>query len=142
MTAATAAHPAPARHAVRLAALWFGLFGAPVVWSIQLMTNYALVAHGCFPATEPRSTPLFGGLWTVALVVSLAALVVAVAALLVARRSWLATREEHHGGREALLEVGEGRTRFMAYAGMLVSALFVLGVVMATIPLFILSPCR
>jgi len=141
MIAPTAAHPAPARDAVGLPALWFGLFGAPVVWSLQLMANYALVAHGCFPARVPRSTPLFGGLWTVALLVSVAAFVVSLAAFLVARRSWLSTHEEHHGGREALLEVGEGRTRFMAYAGMLVSALFVLGVVMNTIPLFILSPC-
>lgn len=141
MTVATAAHPAPARHTVALAALWFGLFGAPAAWSVQLMANYALVAHGCFPSAEPRSTPVFGGLWTVALVVSIVALLVAAAAFLVARRSWLSTREEHHGDREALLEVGEGRTRFMAYAGMLVSALFVLGVIMATIPLFILSPC-
>jgi hypothetical protein len=142
MAAATAVPPAPAHHAVAPAALWFGLFGGPAAWSIQLMANYALVAHGCFPSRQPRSTPLFGGLWTVALVVSVVAFVVSVAAFLLARRSWLGTREEHPGGREALLEVGEGRTRFMAYSGMLVSALFTAAVLMATIPLFILSPCR
>jgi hypothetical protein len=128
MTGHAATHSAPAEHAVPLGALWFGLFGAPVVWSIQLMLNFALVAHSCFPASEPRTTPIFGGLGFTVTLVSVVALVIALAAGTTAWRSWRATRRE-------------GRTRFMAIAGMLVSGLFVLGVVMNSIPLFLVSLC-
>jgi hypothetical protein len=142
MTAHPAAHPAPAGHRVALGALWFGLFGAPLVWSIQLMLNYGLVAYSCFPGSEPRSTPLFGGLRTTVLIAGVVALAIALAAGVTAWRSWRATRHEHPGGQEYLLEAGEGRTRFMALAGMLVSGLFVLGVIMNAIPLFIVPLCR
>jgi Co/Zn/Cd efflux system component len=123
------AHPATAEHRVAFAALWFGLFGAPVIWSIQLMLNYALVAHACYPASEPLSAPVFGGLRATVLAASAVALVIALAAGATAWRSWRATRQEHH------------RTRFMALAGMLVSGLFLLGVIMNSIPLFIMQPC-
>jgi hypothetical protein len=141
MAAHSAAHPAPAEHRVALAALWFGLFGAPTIWSIQLMLNYSLVAHACYPASEPLSAPVFGGLRGTVIAASVVALAVALGAAATAWRSWRATRQEHRGGEEALLEVGEGRTRFMALAGLLVSGLFILGVIMNAIPLFIIQPC-
>jgi hypothetical protein len=138
----SAAHPAPAGHTLPLGALWFGLFGAPAAWSIQLMLGYGLVAYSCFPGSEPRATPTFGGLRSMVAFVSVAALAISLAAGGTAWRSWHATRREHPGDEEALLEVGEGRTRFMALAGMLVSGLFVLGVIMNAIPLFIMPLCR
>ena len=91
--------------------------------------------------SEPRATPFFGGLWTLVLVVSLAALAVAAAAGGTAWRSWRTTRAERPGGPEHLLESGAGRTRFMALAGLLLSGLFFLGVMMAAIPLFLVPPC-
>lgn len=136
-----ARHPAPHRSAVALAALWFGLFGAPGVWSIQLMVSYAFAAHSCYPARIPLHAPTFGWVWTLELVVSLVALVVALAAGATALHSWRATRTESEGPKEALLEAGEGRTRFMAFAGILTSALFLLGVVLNGAALFLLPVC-
>jgi heme/copper-type cytochrome/quinol oxidase subunit 2 len=141
MTAAPAMHPAPAAHTIGLGALWFGLFGAPLAWSAQLLLNYGLVAHACFPASIPRTAPMFDALWVVVLIASLAAAIVAVLALSTAIRGWRRTREEHPGGHEALLERGEGRTRFMAIAGILLSTIFLFGIVMNTLPLFLVSPC-
>ena len=141
MTASTTTHPAPAEHAVTLGALWFGLFGAPVAWSLQLLFNYALVSHSCFPATDPRSVPTLGGLWTVVLVASVVAAAIALAAAATAWRSWRLTREEHHGDEGALLDAGEGRTRFMVAAGMLLSAIFLFGIVMNALPLLLVQPC-
>ncbi|MEO7986219.1 MAG: hypothetical protein ABI766_06770 [Gemmatimonadales bacterium] len=141
MTAPSASHPAPAEHAVALGALWFGLFGAPVVWSIQLVLNYALVTHACFPASNPRATPTFDGLWTAVLVAGVVAALIAVAAGVTAWRSWRLTRQEHHGGDEALRDAGEGRTRFMAVAGMLLSTIFLFGIVMNALPLFLVPTC-
>jgi hypothetical protein len=141
MTAAPAPHPAPAASAIGLGALWFGLFGAPAAWSVQLMLNYALVAHACFPAMSPRATPLYGALWVVQLVASIAAALVAVLAGITALRGWRRSREEHHGGHEVLLERGEGRTRFMVVSGIMLSTIFLFGIVMSALPLFLVSPC-
>jgi hypothetical protein len=122
-------------------ALWFGLFGAPAAWSVQLLVNYALVAHACFPKSEPLASPALGGLHAIVLGTSFAALAIALAAAVTAGRSLRGSRHESHGGNGALLEVGEGRTGFMALAGVLVSGVFLLGIAMNAIPLFLVSPC-
>jgi hypothetical protein len=141
MTAPAAVGPAPAARAVTLAALWFGLFGAPVAWSLQLLASYALVAHGCYPDAEPMTMPVIPALRTLVLGTGVAALAVALLAAGSAWRSWRATEHEHKSEPEGLLEAGAGRTRFMALAGMLVSAVFVLGIVMNVVPLLLLRPC-
>lgn len=133
--------PAPSAGPIPTAALWFGLFGAPALWSLQLVTNAALVSHSCFPKSEPLATPVAGSMWGVALLASIVAAVIAAGAGATAWRSWQRTREEHHGGEETLLEVGEGRTRFMAVAGMLLSTVFLFGIVMNALPLFLVPPC-
>jgi hypothetical protein len=141
MTAPAAVHPAPAARGVAQTALWFGLFGAPVAWSLQLLASYALVAHGCYPDAEPMTMPVVPGLRTLVLGTGVAALALALLAGGSAWRSWRATQHEHDDGHEALLEAGEGRTRFMALAGMMLSAVFVLGIVMNVVPLLLLRPC-
>jgi hypothetical protein len=141
MSVPAAVHPAPAVRAVTPAALWFGLFGAPVVWSLQLLASYALVAHGCYPDAEPMTMPVVPGLRTLVLGTGAVALAVALLAGGSAWRSWRATGHEHEGGHEGPLEAGEGRMRFMALAGMLLSAVFVLGIVMNVVPLLFLRPC-
>jgi hypothetical protein len=141
MSAPAAVHPAPAVRVATPAALWFGLFGAPVAWSLQLLASYALVAHGCYPDAAPMTMPVVPGLRALVLGTGAAALAVALLAGVSAWRSWRATRREHEGEHEALLEAGEGRTRFMALAGILLSAVFVLGIVMNVVPLLLLRPC-
>jgi hypothetical protein len=141
MSAPAAVHSAAAVRSVTPAALWFGLFGAPVAWSLQLLASYALVAHGCYPDAEPMTMPVVPGLRALVLGTGAAALAVALLAGGSAWRSWRATQHEHDGGHEALLEAGEGRTRFMALAGMMLSAVFVLGIVMNVVPLLLLRPC-
>ncbi len=133
-------HPSPARHQVSLAALWFGLFAAPVVWSLQMLVLYPVVAHGCFPRDHPLSLPVYST-DPVVLLVSFVALVVASAAALVALRSWRSTRAEDHAGEDHLLETGEGRSRFMALGGMLLSGLFLFGILLNGLPFLLLGPC-
>ncbi|MGH7634970.1 MAG: hypothetical protein ACRENC_14640, partial [Gemmatimonadaceae bacterium] len=55
--------------------------------------------------------------------------------------SWRLTKGEHRGGHGALLDAGEGRTRFMAYAGMLSSGLFALAIILSSFALFIVPAC-
>lgn len=139
------AHAAPQRGLVGLPLLTFGLFGAPAAWALQLISNYALMAHFCYPLQTPRASPSFGGVRLVAIVISAALLCVGVAALLVALRSWSAVRHEHAVRRTTehheTAEVGEGRTRFLAMAGLLVSGIFVYGILMAGAPLIAMPVC-
>lgn len=134
-------HPAPQRDLVSTKVLWFGLFAAPFVWSVQIIVDYALLAHSCYPGRLPIPTGWVGAAWTISLIVSIVSLIVAVIAAVTAFRSWRRTEGEHTGSESALLEVGEGRTRFMAFAGILLSVLFLLGIVLNGIPLFVVPAC-
>jgi hypothetical protein len=142
-------HPAPERARVSSPALWFGLFGGPVAWSLQTIVNLAVAAHGCFPQLEPIASPVTP-IRGIAFAVSVLAVIVCVAATAVAARSWARTRHEQHeaagtGGAHApaaaLMETGEGRTRFMALAGVLTSATFLVVSALHAAAVFIVLPC-
>jgi MFS family permease len=135
------AHPAPHRDRTSVWALWFGLFGGHVAWSIQMLVNSALVSHSCYPEREPLTTPSLGGTWGITIGVSVLALVIGGAALLTAVRSWRATQHELEGTQHGLLETGEGRTRFMAFAGILLSGLFTMAIILNAVALFTTHPC-
>jgi len=144
------AHPAPARVHVGLPALWFGLYGGPLAWSVQTLVNLPVAAHGCFPRLEPLSSPISSGVRVSVIVVSIAALALCMTAAFVAFRSWTLTREEHQSGAgsarvhapaTALTETGEGRTRFMALCGLVTSLTFLVVSLIHTASIFLVSPC-
>jgi hypothetical protein len=135
------AHPAPRRGIVPLPRLMFGIFGAPAAWALQTIVNYGVVSHFCYPGDAPVRSPTFGGVRGVAVLVSAAALLVVLLALVTAYRSWSATRHGHHQEHHELLEIGEGRARFMAFAGVLLSAVFLFAVLMNALPLITNTVC-
>ena len=57
----------------------------------------------------------------------------------VALRSWRKTFDERADSTHHLLDRGAGRTRFMAMAGMLTSALFLIALVFGTIALLLVT---
>ena len=145
-----AAHPAPARNEVSKGLLWFGLVGGALAWTVQTLIDLAITSHGCYPRLFPLASPVLAGLRGILVVVSLAALVVCIVAALVAIRTWSRTRHEHqastgagekHGPSAALLETGEGRTRFLALSGLMTSIVFTIAVLAHTISIFIVGPC-
>lgn len=142
-------HPAPQRGHVSLVALWFGIFAAPVAWSVQTLVNFPVAAHGCFPQLEPLTDPRTA-VRGIAFAVSIIVLAIGAAALAVSFRAWMRTRGEHHDasgeGRDhtaqtAALETGEGRTRFMALSGVLTSIVFLLLSLVHVASLFLVGPC-
>ena len=139
MTAAS--DPAPARHRVGLRALWFGLFGAPVAWTLQELASTAIVGHSCFPYWRPLTFPSIGGTWAIALIVSILTLVLGVAAALTAWRSWQLTRPPHDAAAEHQVEVGEGRARFMALSGLILTGMVLYNMVLNFLVLFIVPAC-
>jgi hypothetical protein len=147
--AAATPHPAPERAQVTLAALWFGLFGAPAAWTVQTLVDLAVAAHGCFPRLEPLAAPTTGVRWLTGLV-SVLAIAACTAAAVVAWRSWSRTRHEHQGASDtgrtqargsAALETGEGRTRFMALAGLMTSVTFLLVTLVHGLTVLLVRPC-
>lgn len=143
-------HPAPARARVPLGALWFGIFGGPVAWSIQTLVNLPVASHGCFPRLEPLDHPVIGNVSGITFIVGVFAVIVCVAAAAVSTRTWLRTRGEHqesagssreHANATALAETGEGRTRFMALSGVLASLTFLVLTLVQTASVFLVSPC-
>ena len=102
-------HPAPHRHRVALGALLLGLIAAPLAWEVQVLASSAIAVHN----------------WRTALF-AIAAVCIATALLggVIALRSWRLTFGEFPGSAHHLLDRGQGRARFMAMCGVLVSLLF------------------
>jgi hypothetical protein len=136
-----AAEPAPARHRVGIWALWFGLFGAAVAWTIQELAGAAIIGHACYPSWQPRFTPTSSGVWTITLVISFAMLALGLAAGLTAYRSWRRTSQKHSEPGARHLDVGEGRARFMALSGTIVSGILLFNLIMNALVLFLVPPC-
>lgn len=137
----TIAHPAPQRGMVRLPTLWFGIFGAPVAWALELIAGYSLIAHSCYPRDVPLGTPTFDATRLTGFIICLVLILVGVAALVTAIRSWRATRHGRDAEHHELLEVGEGRARFMAFGGVLISTMFLFALLMSALPVFTNSLC-
>ena len=135
------AHPAPRRSAVPQWRLWFGLFGGPAAWSVQTIVAYALNAHACFPRDVPLANPTFDPVRVVTAAAMIALLMISLASLWVAYHAWRHTRNGGLGEHREVLEVGEGRTRFMAFAGVLLSSIFAFGILMNAIPIVALPAC-
>lgn len=138
---APGSHPSSYRDRIGSARLWFGLFGAAGAWSVQTLISYPLASHSCYPGIFPLRTPILPGLWTVLLLVGLACLVVGLSGLGAAWTAWKKTRGEVGEDHHHLFATGEGRSRFMALSGVIVSATMLLAILLQTATLFLVAPC-
>jgi hypothetical protein len=129
--ATTHEHPSPHRTRVSAAALLFALAIGPATWALQQTLSYGLTSHVCFPSDAPVApTPsAWSALWPAILASTIAFLLLAFSGLWIALGAWRATREEKGGSHSALLEMGEGRSRFLALCGLLAGSLFCLAIV-------------
>lgn len=130
---------APRRDArVGLAKLWLPIFVGPLLWSLSEIVLYPISAQGCYTGSPPVRVASdatvarwFGAIWVIASVV-LAAL-----ALVLAMRSF---REARAGDGDADAELV--RVRFMSYAGLIVSAVFLYAIVINGLGIALSgSPC-
>lgn len=133
---AARAHPAAAfgnesRHGgLSWSLLLFCVAGGPIAWSVQLLINYALASHACFPHDVPSTHVLPGWhwVWPVVLVLNLIALAVALAAGFLSLRTWRATP-------------GTGPARFLSLCGAMTGFGFFAAVVFDTIIIFGVPTC-
>jgi hypothetical protein len=119
--------------------VWVGLFGGAASWAVQLIANYALVAHFCHPKEVPLSAPAFGGTRSVVIAISAVLLAAAVASWMVAWRTWRHTAPADTAGTP--MTGGGGWGHFAALAGLFVGAIFCFAIAMNAVPAFIGAVC-
>lgn len=134
-------HPSPHRGNVGLFSLFYGLIAAPFAWASSQIANSTVGQEACFPGTEPLAAPAFAGAHAIQVMILVVALLVSASAAFVALRTWRSTRNEQSGDQHALLSIGEGRSRFMAFAGLLTSAGFFVASLFSAPALILIVGC-
>jgi amino acid transporter len=136
-------HPAPLRHQLSIGEALFSLLGGPLAWFVQLCAGYALATWPCFPETHRRLMPASGYAWSFSLMVGLliAGVLVALLAFGVSWRTYARTRDEAGGDHRHLIEVGAGRTRFMALWGMLLGIGFAVATSLTAVGFLLVPRC-
>lgn len=137
-------HPSPHRDRVSLAALLLALATGPAAWVLQLSIDFGVAAAACQPRGVPRPAPPASG-WgpehVFLVCVNLACLALALAGGFVALTAWRRSRQERPGGAANLIEVGEGRTRFLAACAMMSAAGFAVAILFDTAWPFFVPSC-
>lgn len=135
------APPAPQR--ISMATAFAALLAAPLAWSAQLLVDYGLASHACFPRETPRQFFMRGWEWvgSAIIAINLACLAIAIAAAVVSFFIWRRTQEEAALGRDSALDIGLGRVRFFAIWGVWSGLWFALQILFATVAVFWVPPC-
>jgi amino acid transporter len=146
MTAPDAsARPHPAPHAGRVSSgeSIFGLFAGPLAWFVQLCCGYVLASEPCFQEGSRTAAPppALHWTWPAMVVLTLVAVVVSLAAFGVSMRAFNRTRHETEGGAHYVLEVGAGRTRFLALWGMVLGAGFAVAAAITAVAFIAVPRC-
>jgi hypothetical protein len=137
MAAATSSLPQQEAPPVANARLWAGVLLAPAAWSVAELLGYFLVARAC--DREPAAGMAHAGITqgVVAIVLGIIAIVGLAIAISNLRRVG------DVGGREMPgVPTARGRARFMALAGVVMSSLFVLGIVFFALPPLFVNWCN
>ena len=133
-------HPAPQRHHVALLVLLAALFAVPTIWGLRLVLNFALASYFCFPGTVRQYT-LPGWTWPTLLGIDALAIAVALLAAAASWRNWQLTRDEAAASGAPLMELGEGRTRFLALWGLMTGIGFAVAIAFDLVALWIVPVC-
>ena len=116
--------------------LWFGLLGAPLAWFAQVVFAPDLAEIICYPGARASGLGRVYGMPIndLLLLGNTALTLIAAAGLFCSWVCWrkLKTAGDNTSGR---------RASWMALAGIMVSPLFLLSIVVGYIPLLMLEPC-
>jgi hypothetical protein len=136
-------HPAPLADRVSLHASLFALFGGPVAWFLQLCGGYALASQPCFIDGDRSWSPAVGLQWTWRAMIAsmLMAVMVALIALIISWRAYRRTQSEAPGDERSVMEVGVGRTRFLALWGIVLAGGFSCATALTAVAFVLLPRC-
>jgi hypothetical protein len=120
-------------------AVWAGITAAPLVWAAQGLIGWWISSQAC-----ADGTPGWGS-WSAATVrltlvaLSAVALLIALAGAIAAYRAFRARRQPD---RSTEAFTGEYRLGFMAMAGVLISSIFAVAIVLTAIAVSTVSVCE
>lgn len=134
-------HPASHRSRVSGRRLLFILLAAPGAWMLMELLGWAIASRQCgLRAAQWSGELVRGGSWLLYVLIA-AAFVLALAATLSAWTAWRATRDEKSGAGQQLAQLGEGRTRFLAMCGLIISSGFFLALLFVLLQLVAAPLC-
>lgn len=136
-------HPAPQRGRTGGWETAFSLFGGPLAWFLQLNASYLLMSTPCYPSADRNVALPAEAMWVWPLAVGtyLLCLAIALASGVVALKLFRRTRDESAGAEADVEEAGTGRTRFLAYWGLLLGFGFSVVIFVNAIALALVPPC-
>lgn len=132
-------HPSPARDRVSTLRLLAASTLAPLAWLAQLTVSYFFASETCSRAPSGAFASTL--LWIVLLISNVIFVGVGLIGVYLAYSCWTRSRGEKKGGKEELLQVGEGRTRFSALSALIISGIFFVAIFAEASALFILQEC-
>ncbi len=134
-------HPSPHRHKVSVFWLLAGLAIPPAAWTTELLAAFVISSNAC-PLTPDRSShPGFSGEATLLIALQLVCLIAAIASGLMSRRHWRLVRREKKDSEHSHLTIADGRTRFLALAGMLTAGSFAIAILFNVLEPILIPLC-
>lgn len=120
-------------------AVWVGMTAAPLAWSAQLWLGWWIAGSTCADGTPEWGTLSAGAIRGLQLAIAAVALAAAGAGLTFGWREWQRSSPD----APHLTSIrGEHRIGFMAAAGVLVSGLFLFGIVLTGVATSVVSVCE
>ncbi|WP_246247050.1 hypothetical protein [Candidatus Methylobacter favarea] len=119
------------------------LFGAPLLWVVQMSLSEALAAYACYPHQAPLAAPVWSSLVLMLAGISLICLIGALLSGFTAWSLWRQAEQERKfpGTDKNRLADAQGRRRFLARLGMMSSLLFIIATLFTGCAIIFVSPC-
>jgi hypothetical protein len=136
--------PPPRRHyrgRVGLVLLLAALALGPLAWIAQLLVNYSVASHACYPDGAPLLDGARVGFWWVLLLVNLIGVALAAIAGFTSWRNYRVAQIDPTRERSELIVRVEGRDAFLAGRGGLAGLGFFAGAIFDLIALLAVPPC-
>ncbi len=122
--------------------IWLGLLmlATPVIWGVRLVAKFTIASQVCFPDGErlfalPARTHW---VWPTLLAIDLVAIAIALTTIVISHRIW---RRARPVDASLTMQLGEGRTRFLALWGLIIGFGFLGAVLYDIVPLLVVPVC-
>jgi hypothetical protein len=131
----------PDSHVPGVARLFAGMVLAPLAWALEVLIGYSLAAHACYPTDVALVAPTWSNLRAVVEGVSIALWLLLFVGAAIAWSNWKATRPQSNVEPHRIVQSGDGRPRFMALCGVVVSGLFAVVLLFTSVGILWVPSC-